>query len=156
MVIEMIDFAVRCRIRTISSMTPAVVTSFCLIALLSGCDQPTNLVPAAGIVKIDGKEAENITVQFLPDSLDGGTSGPSSFGSSDASGRFTLQTHDGKPGAVPGQHVVMLVDEDEERPAQGEPAAKPPRIPTLYSVVSSPLKITIVEGEEIVLDIVTK
>jgi len=140
-----------------SPVASAAATSLCLLAFLIGCDKQTaNLVPATGIVKIDGKEAENITLQFLPDSVEGETSGPSSFGSSDATGRFNLQTHDGKSGAIPGQHVVMLVDETEERTAQGEAAGKPPRIPTMYSVVSSPLRVTIVEGEEIVLDVITK
>jgi len=150
------DFTVKRSPRASSPIALAVLTLVWVSAFLTGCDKPNPLVPATGVLKIDGKEAENITVQFLPDSVDGGTSGPSSFGSSDASGRFNLQTHDGKPGAIPGQHVVMLVDENEERTAQGEAAGKPPRIPTLYSMVSSPLRVTVVEGEEIVLDIVTK
>ncbi len=118
-----------------------------------GCEQSITLIPASGLVRIDGQEVQGIGVQFLPDSVEGDTSGPSSYGSTDSNGRFTLQTSDGKPGAVAGQHVVMLVDEEEERPAQGAPPGKPSRVPMMYATVSSPLKVKITEGEEIVIEI---
>lgn len=128
----------------------------CGFLLFVGCDKGITLVPASGVLTIDGQPAENITLQFLPDSLDGGTSGPTSFGETDKEGRFSLQTHDGKPGVVPGKHVVMMVDQDEERPQQGEPVGKPSRVPTQYSMVSSPLRVEVVEGQDIVLQINTR
>ena len=91
-----------------------------VLGAAAGCGESVKLVPAEGVVTINGQKAANISIQFMPDVLANG-SGPTSFGVTDAEGRFQLKTYDGKDGAVPGTHVVVLVDVDEERPAQGRP-----------------------------------
>ncbi len=83
-----------------------------------GCGESVTLVPADGVLTINGTPAANISIQFMPDVLAGG-SGPTSFAVTDADGKFSLKTNDGRDGAVPGTHVVVLADVEEERPAQG-------------------------------------
>ena len=107
------------------------------IFLLSGCGKgvvEAELAPAEGLVRINGKPAENILVQFLPVVPDG-EPGPTSTGVSNAAGEFELTTTDGKLGAVVGRCKVLLVDMTEERAPQGV-EAKPPRIPSNLAVVS--------------------
>jgi hypothetical protein len=123
------------------------------LAANGGCKSETPLIPVTGLLTIDGKPAANVSLQFLPDSLGGQTSGPSAYGTTDDQGRFTLQTHEGHTGAVEGLHVVMLADLDEERPAQGTAPTKPSRIPQVYATVSSPLRVTLQEGKEAIVEI---
>ena len=90
-----------------------------VLSAVAGCGDSEKLVPAEGVVTINGTPAANISIQFMPDSLAGGV-GPTSFAVTDAAGKFNLKTNDGRDGAVPGKHVVVLSDVDEERPAQGQ------------------------------------
>ena len=112
---------------------------FALTALLvpmAGCSKPAPLKIAAaeGIVTINGKPAENILVQFLPQ-VGPNDPGPTSTGVTDASGKFRLTTADGKDGALVGPCKILLADLNEERPPQGKPATKLPRVPTPYLVL---------------------
>jgi hypothetical protein len=105
-------------------------------AALPGCSkqETVKLVPAQGFIKVNGKPVANIMVQCLPDALRG-AKGPTSSGISDEDGWFKLMTLDGKEGAVVGPCKIVLADLEEDRPAQGERAEFPPRIPATYSVV---------------------
>jgi hypothetical protein len=103
-----------------------------LLLGLTGCGSEVKLVPAEGVLKIGGKPAPNISVQFLPDAGKG-NGGPTSFATTDAEGKFRLKTYDGRDGAVPGTHAVVLADLDEERPAQGKERTKAPRLALKYS-----------------------
>jgi hypothetical protein len=100
---------------------------------LAGCSGDVVLTPVTGVVKIDGKAASGIMVQFMPDINRGGT-GPTSFGTSDVSGNFTLKTYDGRPGAAVGPHLVTLSDTEEERPPQGQVFKKRPRLSSRFSI----------------------
>jgi hypothetical protein len=114
--------------------------------LAAGCGGGPKVVPAEGVVKINGKEAGNIAIQFQPDGLKGGL-GPTSFASTDAEGKFRLRTSDGRDGAVVGTHLVILTDELEDRPAQGSRGApKPPRVAAKFSLPTSPLRLEVKEG----------
>lgn len=120
----------------------AVGAWLCIIAA-SGCSgDGEKLVPAEGIVLIDGKPAANISVQFMPDVLQGGK-GPTSFGTTDAEGKFKLQTNAGRLGAVPGPHKVTLTDDEDERPTQGQEAKKLPRLDPKYSTATGGLSIEV-------------
>lgn len=124
------------------------------LALAAGCGGQPRVVPAEGVVKIGGKPAANILVQFLPDHRKG-QNGPTSTGTTDDQGRFRLKTQDGRDGAVPGPHMVTLVDLEEERPEQGKPYKRPPRLDGRYAApTSSNLTAEVVEGGgPIVLDV---
>lgn len=123
---------------------------FFLVALLlavAGCGgSSVKLTPAGGVVKIDGRPAGGIMVQFLPDTTRGG-SGPTSFGVTDDEGKFQLRTYDDQEGAVPGPHLVVLMDTLEERPAQGTVAKKPPRLSSRFSIAKpGQLAVEVKEG----------
>jgi hypothetical protein len=123
------------------------------IAGLSGCAEQAvkAVVPVEGTVTIDGVGAANVMVRFVP--VAGGIEGDlSSSGVTDEQGGFHLVASDGRDGAIPGAGHVLLVDLDEERPAQGEEATKLPRFPaelgvlnersiTAQVVANTPLKI---------------
>jgi hypothetical protein len=126
---------------------PLWATLTAALVACAGCAKPVKLVPASGVVAIDGKPAEGILVQLLPQTRDGRRM-PTSFGTTGADGGFTLITHDGKPGAVEGPHAVLLADTLEERPAQGQRATRPPRLDARYTTLAGGLTATVVEGGE--------
>jgi hypothetical protein len=133
-------------------IAPAVVL---LIAVAAGCGDRNDrftLVPAEGVLKIDGRPAANITIQFMPDVARGGR-GPTSFATTDAEGKFQLKTYDGRDGAVEGAHIVILADQDEERPAQGQPLRKTPRLDSKYSTAAGGLTAEVKKGTPITLDV---
>jgi len=89
--------------------------SFCRIAsvvltagllMLVGCSRGPQLAEVAGTVKLKGKPLDKIHVEFWPEG-----DGPRSIGETDAQGRFTLTTDNGKKkGAVVGSHKIVLRD----------------------------------------------
>lgn len=105
------------------------------LAAVAGCGQSVKLVPAEGVLTINGKAAKNVSVQFMPDVMTGG-SGPTSAAITDAEGRFKLKTNDGQDGAVAGKHVVVLTDLDEERTPQGAQPKRafPSRLDPKYAI----------------------
>jgi hypothetical protein len=115
------------------------------LAALTGCGPRYKLTPVEGVVKIGGRPAANISVQFLPDAQKGAR-GPTSFGTTDAQGKFRLKTQDGQDGAVVGPHLVLLADLDEERPAQGREAQRAPRLAARYTTASGALAAEVKEG----------
>lgn len=115
---------------------PAVSGAMFVVAVLalSGCgDNEAKVTPAEGVVKIGGKPAANLSIQFMPDVMKG-AKGPTSFATTDAEGKFRLKTYDGQDGAVVGSHTVVLADLEEERPPQGVPPKKQPRLDSKYQI----------------------
>ena len=132
----------------IRSLARRAAAAGVLLAALAapGCgDRPAALVPADGVLKIGGKPAANVSVQFLPDAQKGRTV-PTSSAVTDAEGRFRLKTHDGRDGAAAGPHTVILADLEEERPPQGKPMTKAPRLDSKYSTASGGLKAEVPAG----------
>ncbi|MEZ6033875.1 MAG: hypothetical protein R3C17_12340 [Planctomycetaceae bacterium] len=107
------------------------------IPALCGCaEEPAKtVIPAEGTLTIDGVGAANVMVRFVPSAkaIEGDLS---STGITDEQGAFRLVASDGREGAIPGAGYVLLVDLDEERPAQGEEATKLPRFPAELGVLS--------------------
>jgi hypothetical protein len=65
--------------------------------------------PVNGTVLVDGEPAANVVVTFTPlATAETSIVGPFSTGITDDSGKFTLKTKQGDPGAVPGDHIVAL------------------------------------------------
>ncbi|MEM6329130.1 MAG: carboxypeptidase regulatory-like domain-containing protein [Planctomycetota bacterium] len=61
------------------------------------------------MITLDGKPLPDATVRFNPKQQGGSPMvGPSSFGTTDSQGRYTLRTHKGRSGAVVGRHVVSV------------------------------------------------
>ncbi len=78
----------------------------CLLTLLiaiAGCgtDGP-QLAEVSGVVTVDGKPVPNAVVTFIP------TGGSTSYGKTDAQGKYTLMFTDTKYGAMIGKHSVEL------------------------------------------------
>lgn len=93
-----------------------------LCLLLSGCsDAPTSkLVPISGVVTMDGQPLADALVEFepVPGRAGDPSFNPSSSGTTDKEGRFSLETPFGS-GAVVGEHVVKIwetveVESEEE------------------------------------------
>jgi hypothetical protein len=96
-----------------------ILSGLLLVGLVAGCGPRYKLIPAQGILKIDGQPAAEINVMFMPDSVGEGKGfGPTSYGMTDQSGRFVLRTTDGREGAVVGRHRVILSDTTIEQLSQ--------------------------------------
>lgn len=108
------------------------------ISNLCGCSKEAGkgVIPAEGTLTIDGVGAANIMVRFVPEGaeIEGNFS---SSGVTDEQGNFRLMASDGRDGAIPGAGHVLLVDLDEERPAQGEEATQEPRIRADLGILSA-------------------
>lgn len=114
-------------------------------ALIAGCGNPkADLVSASGTVLIDGKPADAIMVQFVPQTLDPNLLAPSSQAITDETGTFELRTTKNEIGAFAGKHTVRLYDTLEERVAQGQKRTKPLRLDPSFS--GGKLTIDVVEG----------
>ena len=112
----------------------------------SGCGpRVAKVVPAEGVLKIGGQPAANVVVQFMPDAS-AGEMRPTSFGTTDESGRFRLTTHDGKEGAVEGSHTVILADANEERTPQGETRRVEPRVAMKFTTAAGGLRAEVKAG----------
>jgi hypothetical protein len=87
-----------------------VTTCLLTIFLLSapGCGPDTShlpkTVPASGIVTLDGKPVEGAQVVLVP----AGDGAHGAFGTTDASGSFSLRAFEQKDGAVPGEYKVQV------------------------------------------------
>lgn len=80
-----------------------------LTGMTGGCgksDGGPPLVPAEGVVILDGKPLANADVMFIPQE---GTAGQALFGRTDAEGHFRMATPDGKrQGAAVGRYKVTI------------------------------------------------
>lgn len=73
-----------------------------LLPLVTGCGGGIELLPASGVVAIDGQPVADAGVLFQP--VDGG---PVASGTTDTNGKFHLTTMN-RTGAVSGQHRVTI------------------------------------------------
>lgn len=104
-------------------------------------------VPAKGIVTLDGKPVEGAQVVLVPAAE--GTTG--AFGTTDASGRFSLRAYDEKDGAIPGAYKVQVSKTVEVRLEGakgsldgGDPVRFDYGVPAKYTgAQTSGLKVTI-------------
>jgi hypothetical protein len=111
-----------------------VSISVCLACLFTvGCrNQAYDVAPVSGRVTLDGKPLADAQVIFQPiaGSDKNAEPGPGSFGSTDADGRYTLETVDPpEPGAVVGNHrVTITTAHHSANPADDSAAAMPKEI----------------------------
>lgn len=115
---------------------------------LAGCNSSgLNLVPVEGVVTLDDKPVPEAAVLFLPDDP---AMGPPASGTTDAEGRFTLNTVNW-PGAPVGSHKVAISrDETQIIPQRrGFPLYKTTYlIPPKYAdTQSSGLVANVTDGE---------
>ncbi len=125
-----------------------------IVLVAAGCGKKTfKLVPVKGNITVDGKPMGDLMIQFMPDieGTDKLPEGPTSFAVSDASGNFELKTFEGGVGAMEGLHRVTVVDQLEERPAQGEQPKNTPRLNSIFATTTAGLKATIEAGKDVSL-----
>jgi hypothetical protein len=127
----------------------------CSAILFVGCKEKVNLIPVTGTLTIDGQPAADINVQFMPD-IESKNVGPTSFGATNAEGKFELKTFTNEVGAVPGAHRVILSDLNEERPAQGEAPTRPPRLKSSYGTAVGGLRVMVEKDKPVVLEATSK
>jgi hypothetical protein len=91
----------------------------CVLAA-AGCGKPgVDYAQVAGRITLDGKPLPNAKIMFIPlNSLAGDPAyiGMQSAGITDADGRFELGTYDRGPGAVVGEHKVVITLEPDAAP----------------------------------------
>jgi len=76
-----------------------------MVALEAGCgpSRPA-LLPAEGVVTLDGKPLANASLVFQPKA-----GGRPASARTDASGRFKMGTYTPQDGVLPGEHAVTVV-----------------------------------------------
>lgn len=144
--------------RTMKSLR--MLPLFVIAVLFVGCSKSATLVPVSGKLTMNGKPLGNVKVDFQPDP-DQGTKGLGSSGTTDAEGNFTLTySAEGKPGAIPGFHRVILTDLDvfgntfvgrgdyrTEAPGGPKETPKRARFPELYGdLAKTPFKQEVKPG----------
>lgn len=72
------------------------------LVLCLACQRGPKLVPVTGVVLLDGKPVANAAVLFIP------PEGRPAEGTTDAEGKFTLQTFQPGDGALVGLHDVTV------------------------------------------------
>lgn len=102
-----------------------------------GCSRGENFKfnTVSGTVTMNGQPLPGVLVSFYPSQ-----SGPASAGVTDSSGKFNLHDRDGTPGAVAGEHSVMIITAPTE---SGAPAKE--TILPKYNTETE-LKETVKEG----------
>lgn len=103
-------------------LTRASIVIFGMVAVsMLGCGgDEFSLAPVNGVVMMDGKPAANVAVMFTPlETSETSIVGPFSTAVTDAEGKFTLKTKQGKLGAVIGKHEVSCQYADFD-PEAGE------------------------------------
>lgn len=112
-----------------------------------------------GVLTVGKQPLKHVQIRFVPDP-NKDASGPSSMAITDAQGRYTLQCDNNKPGAVVGQHIVVLLDAVNvaQRPRRGEmPANSPPllspadcsRVAAVYKTLrTTPLQAEVKPGKQ--------
>jgi len=76
--------------------------------LVAGCGKPSNLppqYPVSGIISLDGKPLPGAGIMFLPR---GETRGRGAMAMTDPTGKYTLKTDHGGPGAPEGEYAVTI------------------------------------------------
>jgi hypothetical protein len=81
---------------------------FALFCLAAGCQKPPNLppqYPVSGTITLDGKPLVGAGIMFLPR---GETRGTGAMAMTDQTGKYTLKTDHGGPGAPEGEYAVTI------------------------------------------------
>jgi hypothetical protein len=107
------------------------LAGWALLAGLTGCSsQPAQppLAEVEGTVTWKGRPLAQVRVEFVPDYYSG-VKGPRSTAETDAQGHFTLTADDGRPGAVPGRHKVVVTWDPSWRQRQENPTVEAPPVP---------------------------
>ena len=92
---------------------PILVLIACT-SLLAGCegDSSEPLVPASGVVTLDGQPIEGVAITLVP--KEGTSMGRICYGTTDGEGRFELRGSPERAGAIVGEHWAQFVKMTQE------------------------------------------
>jgi hypothetical protein len=135
---------------------PALIA---LAVALAGCSAPPPaVVPAAGIVLLNGEPLPNARVEFVPMTPGLGAEYIAT-GTTNETGRFTL-TCKGQPGACSGENRVTVADADPPADARGQSADAQAKLTRFYAALKNrpipaaygnaaqtPLVVTVAAGQ---------
>ncbi len=136
---------------------PLIVLGMLIVA--GGCNRGPEFAEVEGKLVKGGAPLKNVRVEFWPE-----VEGPKSSGVTDAEGRYTLKSEDGKTvGAVVGSHKIVLKDLESygdkflgrkaENMTTINKAAKE-RFARIYAEAgSTDLRKTVASGQKNVIDI---
>jgi hypothetical protein len=97
-----------------------------MLVCLVGCNKPEHpdVGRVSGVVTLDGQPLSEATVMFQP------AEGRGSVATTDTAGKYSLTYLDGVPGAIIGQHKVII---RTEIPGEdGQPPIKKEKLPKRY------------------------
>ena len=130
-------------------MLPLRLVPLLLLLTAIGCGESRKSAPVTGTVTLNGQPVADVIVRFQP-SGSGTTEqlevGMSSFGTTDAAGKFTLRFSDNsESGAMIGDHTVTIDEvtppEEENNDAGGIGRKKTSRIPRKWGDGSQTFKV---------------
>ena len=110
-----------------------------LALLLAACGRP-GLAGARGRVTLDGQPLADAYVVFCPTQQ-----GTTSYGKTDADGRYRMLFKDNEPGAWLGETLVRISTGDL---AAGDRAAAAERVPVVYNVKTT-LKVEVEKKDNV-------
>jgi hypothetical protein len=119
-----------------SVRSAALVLGVCCLSLVCGCGSDAHpLAPVSGRITLDGEPLAAASVGFEPIRVgDAVSAGPGAYGSTDAEGRFRLETPDGRAGATVGKNRVWVRTLRASRGRDGEAMmTAQERIPAKYN-----------------------
>ena len=123
--------------RTLPSVrAAALVLGVCCLSLICGCGGDAHpLAPVWGRITLDGEALADASVGFEPVRVgDAVSAGPGAYGSTDAEGRFRLETPDRRAGATVGKNRVWVRTLRASRGRDGEAMlTAQERIPARYN-----------------------
>jgi hypothetical protein len=123
--------------RTLPSVrAAALVLGVCCLSLICGCGGDAHpLAPVWGRITLDGEALADASVGFEPVRVgDAVSAGPGAYGSTDAEGRFRLETPDRRAGATVGKNRVWVRTLRASRGRDGDTMlAAQERIPARYN-----------------------
>jgi len=130
----------------------ALTLCLCLVLSVDGCSKPApDFAPVHGTLHVKGKLLRGMRVNFLPDAEKGNQWNAIARGTTDGSGKYSLEYEfEGKEGtgAPVGWHRVIVEDTTRPPTPQGQ-TPPPPLIPVKYSnPASTPLLKEVKPGEQ--------
>lgn len=100
-----------------------LVLAMCVGSLFCGCsgEGDFKVAKVKGQIACQGQAVANVLVQLIPTAMgEGGATGKSAIGTTDADGNFELSTYQPGDGAVIGMHSVKAGSQDPDKALPGE------------------------------------
>lgn len=118
-------------------LAPSVALGLLLVAGCGGSDE--DLGPVSGRITLDGEPLVGATVEFDLDpgaTRYGKMSGSSSYGKTDDSGAYTLESTPERSGAPIGKNIVRISTREVTVDAEGKEVIHPERLPPRFNTAS--------------------